>query len=142
MRVMSFKIVSGRLGRCVGITILRIKTPYDASFAKLINKLLESLNALDQFGHIRFKILFLIVVKCELDIASNSPLFQLSEMWQVQYAINDDDSRVSVTMNDISLIDSTDKKVNGRFTLYPTENMYTFLLLNTIDGRVWQASVP
>lgn len=63
---------------------------------------------------------------------------QTGEMWQVQYAINDDESRVSVTMNDIVLISSTDKKVNGRFTLYPTENMYTFLLLDTFDGRVWQ----
>ena len=63
---------------------------------------------------------------------------QTGEMWQVQYAINDDDSRVSVTLNDIVLVGSTDKRVNGRFTLYPTENMYTFLLLDTIDGRVWQ----
>ena len=63
---------------------------------------------------------------------------QTGEMWQVQYAINDDDNRVSVTLNDIPLISATDKKVNGRFTLYPTENMYTFLLLDTMDGRVWQ----
>lgn len=63
---------------------------------------------------------------------------QTGEMWQVQYAINDDENRVSVTLNDIVLIESTDKKVNGRFTLYPTENIYTFLLLDTIDGRVWQ----
>ena len=63
---------------------------------------------------------------------------QTGEMWQVQYAINDDENRVSMTINDISLIGVSDKKVNGRFTLYPTENMYTFLLLDTIDGRVWQ----
>lgn len=63
---------------------------------------------------------------------------QTGEMWQVQYAINDDPKRYSIVMNDIILIDSSDKKVNGRFTLYPTENIYTFLLLDTIDGRVWQ----
>ncbi|MBR1882792.1 MAG: hypothetical protein IJ808_07265 [Muribaculaceae bacterium] len=63
---------------------------------------------------------------------------QTGEMWQVQYSVNDDDSRIGVTLNDLVLIGSTDKKVNGRFTLYPTENMYTFLLLDTIDGRVWQ----
>lgn len=63
---------------------------------------------------------------------------QTGEMWQVQYAINDDENRVSLTINDIVLIGSADKKVNGRFTLYPTENMYTFLLLDTFDGRVWQ----
>lgn len=63
---------------------------------------------------------------------------QTGEMWQVQYAINDDENRVSMTLNDVVLISATDKKVNGRFTLYPTDNMYTFLLLDTIDGRVWQ----
>ena len=27
---------------------------------------------------------------------------------------------------------------NGRFTRYPTSNMYNFILLDQIDGRVWQ----
>ena len=27
---------------------------------------------------------------------------------------------------------------NGRFFLYPTENIYNFLLLDQIDGRTWQ----
>lgn len=27
----------------------------------------------------------------------------------------------------------------GRFTLYPTENMYNFILLDQIDGDVYQA---
>ena len=26
----------------------------------------------------------------------------------------------------------------GRFCLYPTENTYNFILLDQIDGRVWQ----
>ena len=63
---------------------------------------------------------------------------QTGEMWQVQYSINDDNNRVSVTLNNRILVESNDKKVNGRFTLYPTQNMYTFLLLDNIDGRVWQ----
>ena len=63
---------------------------------------------------------------------------QTGQMWQVQYSIDDDNSRISITLNDKVLIDSNDEKVNGRFTLYPTSNMYTFLLLDTIDGRVWQ----
>ena len=63
---------------------------------------------------------------------------QTGEMWQVQYSINDDKNRVSVALNKTVLVESNDKKVNGRFTLYPTQNMYTFLLLDTIDGRIWQ----
>jgi hypothetical protein len=30
------------------------------------------------------------------------------------------------------------KEIIGRFTLYPTENMYNFLLLDQIDGYVYQ----
>lgn len=26
----------------------------------------------------------------------------------------------------------------GRFTLYPTQNVFTFILLDQIDGRMWQ----
>lgn len=63
---------------------------------------------------------------------------QTGEMWQVQYAINDNSNRLGVVLNDIVLVSAGDEKVNGRFTLYPTENMYTFILLDTIDGRCWQ----
>lgn len=27
---------------------------------------------------------------------------------------------------------------NGRFTLYPTQNIYNFILLDQVDGRTWQ----
>ena len=27
---------------------------------------------------------------------------------------------------------------NGRFKLYPTENMYNFIMVDVIDGRTWQ----
>lgn len=30
------------------------------------------------------------------------------------------------------------EKTNGRFEMYPTDNIYTFLLLDKIDGRTWQ----
>ena len=63
---------------------------------------------------------------------------QTGEMWQVQYAINDNNNRLGVVLNDIVLVGAGDEKVNGRFTLYPTENMYTSILLDTIDGRCWQ----
>lgn len=58
-------------------------------------------------------------------------------MWQVQYAINDDAARFQTVLNDIPLFEGWDKE-SGRFTLYPTKNMYTFILLDQIDGRMWQ----
>ena len=59
------------------------------------------------------------------------------KIWQVQYAINDDEKRFSVPLNTISLIEDSESKVS-RFILNPTQNMYNFILLDQIDGRMWQ----
>jgi hypothetical protein len=31
-----------------------------------------------------------------------------------------------------------DKESNDRFTLYATKNIYNFILLDQLDGKVWQ----
>ena len=58
------------------------------------------------------------------------------QMWQVQYYVGGEDRFQSI-LNEIPLVNE-ESEVNGRFTLYPTENIYTFILLDQIDGRVWQ----
>lgn len=58
------------------------------------------------------------------------------KIWQVQYSINDN-YRGEVNLNEKALV-STDVAENGRFTLYPTKNMYNFILLDQIDGKMWQ----
>lgn len=59
------------------------------------------------------------------------------KVWQIQYTVNNDLVRIKIPINDKSLVQ--DKQVNlGRFTLYPTNNMWTFLLLDQEDGRIWQ----
>lgn len=40
-------------------------------------------------------------------------------------------------LSDIPLVNKENEK-NGRFFLYPTSNMYNFILLDQIDGRTWQ----
>jgi alpha-galactosidase len=42
-----------------------------------------------------------------------------------------------LTINSTPLV-WTDEEINGRFTLYPTENMYNFILLDQINGKTWQ----
>lgn len=42
-------------------------------------------------------------------------------------------------LSDISLVDKGEEK-NGRFFLYPTTNIFNFILLDQIDGRMWQVS--
>lgn len=57
-------------------------------------------------------------------------------MWQVQYSLNSE-GRMVTSLNFDPLI-SLDKEVKDRFTLYPTQNMYNFILLDQISGKTWQ----
>ena len=57
------------------------------------------------------------------------------QMWQVQWSLKD--NRFETTLSDISLV-TKDEERNGRFFLYPTTNTFNFILLDQIDGRVWQ----
>lgn len=50
----------------------------------------------------------------------------------------DFEKRFSYTINKESLLYVWDKVVNNRFELYPTQNHYTFILLDKIEGRTWQ----
>lgn len=59
------------------------------------------------------------------------------QMWQVQYDIKGS-NRSSTILSSVTLVSKEDEK-NGRFTLYPTQNVYNFILLDQFDGRIWQA---
>lgn len=56
-------------------------------------------------------------------------------MWQVQYSMEND--QIEVPLSLITRVSKEEEK-NGRFFLYPTQNMWTFILLDQLDGRVWQ----
>jgi hypothetical protein len=58
------------------------------------------------------------------------------QMWQVQWG-TESKYQFQNTLSDISRVDK-DEERNGRFFLYPTPNIYNFILLDQIDGRVWQ----
>lgn len=61
------------------------------------------------------------------------------QIWQVQYGIKGDLSRFQEPLNlDMLIAPSYDGMISGRFTLYATDNMYNFILLDQIDGRCWQ----
>ena len=59
------------------------------------------------------------------------------KMWQVHFTVKEDGGQGELVLNSVPIV-SKEKEVNGRFTLYPTENMYNFLLLDQIDGTVSQ----
>lgn len=58
------------------------------------------------------------------------------QMWQVQFDVNGN-SRGVTFLNLLSLV-SFEGEVNDRFTLYPTQNMYNFILLDQLNGKTWQ----
>ena len=58
------------------------------------------------------------------------------KMWQVQYDI-EGKNRFETYLNLLPLV-TLEKEENGRFTLYKTQNIYTFILLDQIDGKTWQ----
>ncbi|HEX2628139.1 MAG TPA: hypothetical protein VHM26_03990 [Chitinophagaceae bacterium] len=58
------------------------------------------------------------------------------QMWQVQWG-KESKYIFETTLSDIPRINKDEEK-NGRFFLYPTTNIYNFLLLDQVNGRVWQ----
>lgn len=59
------------------------------------------------------------------------------KIWQVQYSVKGVDYRYETTLNMIPYAVG-EKAKPGRFTLYPTDNLWTFLMLDQIDGTVYQ----
>ena len=57
------------------------------------------------------------------------------QLWQVQWDTGRDQLEVPLSLSPRVPIE---KESIGRFFLYPTQNMYNFLLIDQIDGRVWQ----
>lgn len=59
--------------------------------------------------------------------------------WQVQFSTKGEDYMFYVPINSYSLSypESTDNWKN-RFQLFPTQNMWNFILLDSFTGRLWQ----
>ncbi|MEP6794673.1 MAG: hypothetical protein ABJB16_10135 [Saprospiraceae bacterium] len=58
------------------------------------------------------------------------------QMWQVQFAMEDENR--FITNLSLEALAPRDKEVNDRFTLYSTQNIYTFILIDQLDGKTWQ----
>lgn len=58
-------------------------------------------------------------------------------IWQVVFAVSDSVFAGRLALNEEAFAPPTTARV-GRFTLHETQNIFTFLLLDQDDGRVWQ----
>ena len=61
------------------------------------------------------------------------------EIWMVQIGLGDKDAmEIKFPSWGYPLV-KEEEESNGRFMLYPTQNLYNFILVDQIDGRIWQA---
>ena len=58
------------------------------------------------------------------------------KIWQIQYVV-EGDNRGGIELNTQDLTNG-EQRIPGRFTLYSTQNMWTFILLDQINGCTWQ----
>mgnify|MGYP003292626306 CR=1 FL=1 len=58
-------------------------------------------------------------------------------IWQVQFSVEKIDESFELPLSSTYLVTTSEEK-NGRFTLYPTSNIYNFILLDQISGNMWQ----
>lgn len=56
-------------------------------------------------------------------------------VWMVQYRMGKSSTAMEVAIDDRAL---SLARENGRYELYPTQNIYTFILLDTKFGRTYQ----
>lgn len=61
------------------------------------------------------------------------------QMWQIQFDINGDNR--GVTYLDILSLVNSEYEVNDRFTLYPTQNIHNFILLDQLSGKNMPSSM-
>ena len=61
------------------------------------------------------------------------------EVYLVQFSLDKPESRFETKIESyLYPLVSTKEESNGRFYLYPTANFFNYLLVDQIDGRVWQ----
>jgi hypothetical protein len=59
------------------------------------------------------------------------------KIWQVHITVEKDEVRGELDVNEIPLVVPSKERA-GRFMLYPTENIYNFVLIDQIDGKLYQ----
>lgn len=59
------------------------------------------------------------------------------KIWQVQYSVEGADYRFETSLNSTALVLDEDRP-SGRFKLYPTDNTYNFILIDTKIGTTYQ----
>lgn len=59
-------------------------------------------------------------------------------VWMVQYGMGEKSSRMEIAVDDSSPLSDADIAINGRFQLYPTNNSYNYIMIDTHVGTTYQ----
>ncbi len=61
------------------------------------------------------------------------------KIWQVQYSVKEADYRFETVLSSVDISGMLEQEPRiGRYTLYPTQNIYSFIMLDQIDGYTFQ----
>lgn len=60
---------------------------------------------------------------------------QTGKVWQIQFSVGEKDARMKIEVRPEAIAAGGKP---GRFTLYPTKNIYNFILLDQDAGKTWQ----
>lgn len=61
------------------------------------------------------------------------------KIWQVQYSVKGADYRFETVLSSVDISGMLEQEPRiGRYTLYPTQNTYSFIMLDQIDGYTFQ----
>ena len=60
------------------------------------------------------------------------------QMWQIEFD-QKKTNQLDIPLNSLSLVEKQ-KEVDNRFILYPTQDSRNFLLLDQINGKIWQVN--
>lgn len=59
------------------------------------------------------------------------------QLWGIQYSAENYNKSFTYTIDDTEITQAIDENI-GRFTLYPTSNVYIYILLDQKTGMTWQ----
>ena len=64
---------------------------------------------------------------------------ETGRIWQVQYSVKGNDTRFEVPLSPGNIAKALKRSLMaGRYALFPTQNMYNFILLDQVDGDTYQ----
>ncbi len=113
-----------------------IKTVVDAPTAKTDPVVIEYLDAIYrqvEASNPRYK-----MYKTTHDYISLKLDTATGRVWMIRIGMGDKSTRRQTAVDDSTPLEDDEMAINGRFELYPTNNSYNFIMIDTYKGTTYQ----